>query len=179
MFLIGSSFLTFSFLRLDLSDFWEAFWRPGGTFGRSLGLLGKGSNFRCLLAGHRDPQDLRQCGPVRVKGLSPGPATSYQQSGDWGLQDSSPADSRTGGLEDWYLSRLEDWKDLTLDSELKSLAAWWPSPEGPADVAVYHLFGVTCWGHIFLFISARGPNLPTEDLNRLRSRTRVQTFICF
>ena len=49
-----------------------------------------------------------------VKTRSGGPATSYQQSGDWSLQDSSPADSRTGGLEDWYLSRLEDWKDLTL-----------------------------------------------------------------
>ena len=70
------------------------------------------------LAGHRDPQDLRQCGPVVVKTRSGGPATSYQQSGDWSLQDSSPADSRTGGLEDWYLSRLEDWKDLTLNTGL-------------------------------------------------------------
>ena len=87
------------------------------------------------LAGHRDPQDLRQCGPVAVKGQSPGPATSYQQSGDWGLQDSSPADSRTGGLEDWYLSRLEDWKDLTLDSELKPLAAWWPLSRGAGGYA--------------------------------------------
>ena len=87
-------------------------------------------NFRCWLAGHRDPQDLRQCGPVRVKVRSRGPATSYQQSGDWSLQDCSPADSRTGGLEDWHLSRLEDWKDLTLDSELKPLAAWWPLSRG-------------------------------------------------
>ena len=31
----------------------------------------------------------------------------------------------------------------------------------------------------FFFIYARGPNLPTEDLNRLRSRTRVQTIKCF
>ena len=46
------------------------------------------------------------------------------------MQDSSPADSRTGGLEDWYLSRLEDWRDLTLDSELKLLAAWWPLSRG-------------------------------------------------
>ena len=74
-----------------------------------------------------------------VKPVSPGPATIYQQSGDWSLQDSSPADSRTGGLEDWYLSRLEDWKDLTLDSELKRLAAWWPLSRGaggllPADL---------------------------------------------
>ena len=62
--------------------------------------------------------------------MSGGPATSYQQSGDWSLQDSSPADSRTGGQKDCYLSRLEDWKDLTLDSELKLLAAWWPLSRG-------------------------------------------------
>ena len=106
------------------------------TFGRLFGGLGRhlddlrdslenGWNLRCWLAGHRDPQDLRQCGPVVVKLQSPGPATIYQQSGDWSLQDSSPADSRTGGLEDWYLSRLEDWKDLTLKTGqcLRSLVA--------------------------------------------------------
>ena len=74
-----------------------------------------------------------------VKQWSPGPATSYQQSGDWSLQDSSPADSRTGGLEDWHLSRLEDWKDLTLNTEDWTVASQpgGPSLEGPADIHNY------------------------------------------
>ncbi len=76
-----------------------------------------------------------------VKQWSPGP-TSYQQSGDWSLQDSSPADSRTGGLEDWYLSRLEDWKDLTLNTEDWTVPSQpgGPSPEGPADSFLYFPF---------------------------------------
>ena len=142
----------------------EAFWRPGETFGRSLGLLGKGWNFRCWLAGHRDPQDLRQRGPVMVKGWSPGPATSYQQSGDWSLQDCSPADSRTGGLEDWHLSRLEDWKDLTLDSELKPLAAWWPLSRGAGGYNIDYRLNTKCYVlytlyslSIYIYIVVVGP----------------------
>ena len=82
---------------------------------------------------------------MTLKGLSPGPATSYQQSGDWGLQDSSPADSRTGGLEDWYLSRLEDWKDLTLKTGQwpRSLVA--PLPRGRR-ISVWPYVSTRCAG---------------------------------
>ena len=52
-----------------------------------------------------------------VKGWSPGPATSYQQSGDWGL-----VSQQTGGLE---RPNTEDW---TVASQPGG-----PSPEGPAD----------------------------------------------
>ena len=49
MFLIGSTFLTFSLSRLDLSDFWEAFWRPGDYI---FGVLGHHFDASLLIQGH-------------------------------------------------------------------------------------------------------------------------------